>query len=187
MGFSGAEKALGNLHFGPAETFLQQKQGIQIPFTADDVNCNGDEKYLSECTYSIKNDCEPNEAAGVKCILDPSYTRPHSRKKRGAQETASAIADLASTGSDIAGSVINYFERKRREKQKWLKERPDKVDLGSSGVELSIKPSKGYMDLGGEFQGGGMKVKIDRESSFDQYKGLKPCNLCSILKSKLKK
>ena len=156
LGYSGAEKALTHAHFGPPLTPMQKSQGVQIPFTANKVSCSGEENLLSECPHQEDNECDHHEAAGVECIIDAPKIGSKTRRKR----QLAAVGALAQTGSNIVMSALEYFDKKEKEKQAWLKERPDAVNLDSAGVEIKMENSKGYMDLGGEFQAGGTQVKI---------------------------
>ena len=159
LGFSDAENATTHSFFGPAETPIQIAQKISIPYTADDVKCNGSEASLSDCIHSTTNDCSLGEAAGVVCKLEDEQQKR--RRKRGAAAAISAVAAAAPAVGDLAGSVVNYFEQKAKEKQEYLNERPDPVDLSSSGVELKMRHDKGYKDLGGEFKDGDVDIKIE--------------------------
>ena len=168
LGFAGALKATDHSHFGPIETPFQDRQGATVPYKATDVQCTGSEENLAACSFSSKPECLPKvELAGVMCKSENS--RGHHRVKRqvdpaavaGAVEgVAGAVGGLAQTGSDIVFRALDYFDKKEKEHQQYLKERPDAVDLGTAGVQIDLKNDKGYLDLGGEFQGGDMHVKI---------------------------
>merc|ERR1712106_236569 len=157
LGYTGADNATSHSFFGRSETPFQISQNIRIAYTADEVQCNGNESFLSECALKLKSDCGLAEAAGVMCTLG---TDGSGGKKRTKRASAAGVAQLAQTGSDIVGSVLDYFDKKEKEKQAYLKERPDQVDISSAGVELKLDHGKGYMDLGGEFQSGGLDLKI---------------------------
>ena len=158
LGYSGAINATTHSFFGPVETPLQKAMQYKIPYTADEVSCKGTEVLLSECPFYEKSNCGFGEAAGVICQLEPDENMKKLRRKRAVDPQA--VAAVAETGSKIIGSAVEYFDRKEKEKQAYLKERPDQVDLSSSGVEIKLKNEKGYMDLGGEFESGGMNLKI---------------------------
>ena len=40
---------------------------VPSDFAMDDVNCNGNEMYLQECSYRTSDDCGSSEGAGVHC------------------------------------------------------------------------------------------------------------------------
>ena len=166
LGYPGAEEATIHSTFGPAETPMEATQGITIPYTADDVQCLGDEDQLGQCDYEEETDCELGEAAGVVCTMTkkPNDVKGHRhRQKRGAAgaaAAASAISSAAQTGANIIGSVVNYFDQKEKAHQAYLKERPDAPNLDLPGLEISLKNEKGYVNVGGEFQEGAMDVKI---------------------------
>jgi len=165
LGYFGADNATTHSYFGPAETPFQVSQQISIPYTADQVSCTGNETSLSKCNHNVKSDCSLGEAAGVMCAMGEDKKDIKTRKKRGAADVMAAVGPLAETGANIIGSVVEYFEKKEKEKQAYLKERPDQVDLTSAGVEIKLKNEKGYVDLGGEFQAGGMDLKIQNIQS----------------------
>ena len=190
LGYPGAEEATIHSTFGPVETPMETAQGITIPYTADNVQCLGDEDQLGKCAYLEGADCDLGEAAGVICTtlnttnngLGPGPSLgpllgPRHRQKRSAIAVASALTSAAETGAKIIGSAISYFDQKSKEHQAYLKERPDAPDTGVPGVEISLKNEKGYMDVGGEFQPGGMDVKIqniedqptDKKSGGDSF------------------
>ena len=77
------------------------------------------------------------------------------------------VAD--SGGKAMLASALEYFKKKQQEREDALKDVTDKkfssVDLGPAGIEVKLKNDKGYMDLGGEFQQGGMDLKIQEISS----------------------
>ena len=176
LGFNGAEEATNHSSFGHLETPLQAAQGLTIPYTLDDVQCDGTEDRLEQCPHTEEADCGLGEAAGVVCstpLTNKTTQRKHRQKRsaaavasavssgaQAAAAVASAVSSGAQAGASIIGSAVEYFDKKEKEKQAYLKERPDAVDLGSAGVEITMKNEKGYMDLGGEFQQGGVDVKI---------------------------
>ena len=163
LGYSGADNATTNSYFGRLETPLQVAQQVIIPYVADEMSCDGSEESLSQCDHYTQADCGEGEAAGVMCILEEEENVQRKRKKRSAASAAAvaeSVVNSAEKGAGIIGSAIEYFDKKEKEHQQYLKERPDIVDIGSAGVEIKMKNEKGYMDLGGEFENGGMDVKI---------------------------
>ena len=109
------------------------------------------------------SDCQPTEAAGVVCEIEQVEKR---RKKRQSISIKSLIEpttteeELTQTGANILGSAMAYFEEKEKEKQKFAENNPDAADADPSGVEIKMHNKKGYKDLGGEFQAGGIDVEI---------------------------
>ena len=135
--------------------------GVVFGYTADQVQCTGAEEFLADCSHTPDSDCRPSvEAAGVICTLETNITNKVRRQKRSAIAAIGAATSAVETGANIIGSAIEYFDKKEKEHQEYLKERPDAVDLSSAGVEIKLDNEKGYFDVGGEFQNGGMDVKI---------------------------
>ena len=190
LGFSGALKATTHSFFGPVETPLQASQGAFVPYKATEVQCTGEERSLANCILTSKAHCNPKlELAGVMCelektrhrakrsgddeeetnnedeeagqILDPgALAGSLAQKKFDVAGVVGAVDGLAATTSDIVFTALEYFDKKEREHQEYLKERPDEVDLGTAGIEIDLKNDKGFMDVGGEFQAGNAHLKI---------------------------
>ena len=170
LGFPGALNATTHSYFGPIETPLQASQGAFVPYKATAVECTGEEERLAACSMTSKADCLPKvELAGIMCYLE--NIRPI-RAKRAANRLdpvaaagavgglADAVGGLAQTGSNIVFSALEYMDKKEKEHQDYLKERPDAVDLGSAGVQIDLTNDKGFLDVGGEFQMGGTHLKV---------------------------
>ena len=159
LGFPGAVNATTHSYFGPIETPLQASQGAVVPYKATAVQCTGEEESLAACSLTSKADCLPRvELAGVMCKLDDSRRR--TKRAVDPVAVAGAVGGLAQTGSDIVFTALEYFDKKQKEHQEYLNQRPDAVDLGSAGVDISLSNEKGYMDSSGEFQMGNTHLKI---------------------------
>ena len=95
-----------------------------------------------------------------------------------AKESLTQLFDrgpAASSGGDqMLASALSYFEKKQQEREQQLKEmmngNNNPLNLGPVGVEVKLQHSKGYMDLGGEFQDGGSDIKIQEISGGGQQK-----------------
>ena len=74
-----------------------------------------------------------------------------------------------SGGKAMLATAMDYFKKKQKAREDALKDVTNKefssVDLGPAGIEVKLKNEKGYMDLGGEFQDGGMDLKIQEIGS----------------------
>ena len=78
---------------------------------------------------------------------------------------------MIAQGANIVGSIVNYFDEKERRHQEWLKERPDMVDLSNSGVEVELKPGKGYLEPDGGFGPPGYEVDVKEIEDSDDDDG----------------
>ncbi len=57
MGYLGASRLYNESHFGAVPSI----------FSYDDVNCNGYEMYLNDCSHKTSDNCGSTEGAGVEC------------------------------------------------------------------------------------------------------------------------
>lgn len=103
---------------------------------------------------------EEEEEESEEQNFDPGALAGSLLPKVNPVDVAGAVGGLAQTGSDIVFTALEYFDKKEKEHQEYLKERPDEVDLGTAGIEIDLKNDKGFMDVGGEFQAGNAHLKI---------------------------
>ena len=94
------------------------------------------------------------------CNLENNRHRGKRAAVASAVAIAGAVGPLAETGSNIVFSALDYFDKKEKQHQDFLKERPDAVDLGNAGVQIDLTNDKGFLDVGGEFQMGGTHLKV---------------------------
>ena len=161
LGFPGALNATTHSYFGPIETPLQASQEAFVPYKATGVQCTGDEESLAACSLTSSVECYPKvELAGVMCNLENNRHRGKRAAVASAVAIAGAVGPLAETGSNIVFSALDYFDKKEKQHQDFLKERPDAVDLGNAGVQIDLTNDKGFLDVGGEFQMGGTHLKV---------------------------
>ena len=75
LGFSGLARVTSNSHFG----------SVPSSFVMDDVECNGDEDRLEDCsaTWNYEDNCSGSEGAGVVCLTgDGKYRFPSAPPKQ---------------------------------------------------------------------------------------------------------
>ena len=116
---------------------------------------------MADCSLTNSVTCLPRvELAGVVCSVE-SDIGP-GRTKRQAAIASAAISGIAQAAPSLVSTALDYFDKKEKEHQAYLNERPDAVDLSNAGVDITLQNDKGYMDLGGEFQMGNTHLKVQK-------------------------